>query len=138
MRRAWSAQLHIDEIEPVARAERDHGAGVIGELLHVGAGELADANVSERPCSRAQALPGELVLRQPLDMRKVAELVTCRSAATRRLRQAVRCAISPLPSCPSAGVKQRTLPAAGQRGNEFAVAIDDGTRAARGASPMHS
>jgi len=32
-------KLHIDEIEPVARAERHDGAGVIGELLHVGAGE---------------------------------------------------------------------------------------------------
>ena len=41
-------KLQVDQVEPVASAERDDGAGVVRHLLHVGAGELADADVGER------------------------------------------------------------------------------------------
>ena len=45
------------------------GAGIVGELLHVGARELADADVGERRIAERERGGRELIFREPLDMR---------------------------------------------------------------------
>jgi hypothetical protein len=104
----------------------------------MGARELADADVGQRGVAERERRRRELVFRQPLDMRKIAELGQ-RVGQPRdgRLRQTG--ALGDLAIAELAFGRREAaqhFEPARQAGHEFAVAIDAG-RAPRGGTMSH-
>ena len=115
--------------------------GIVGQLLHVGAGKLADADVRERRVAERERRGRELVLREPLDMREIAELgQRVGEPRDRRLRQAG--ALGDLAIAEQAFGRRegaQHFEAARQRRDEFAVArAQPGARRADGATSQDS